>query len=445
MNSTTVRFFLNHFVRGQWQSLYAYDSNKLSPPASVHRLNQGLADSLLVFSPRYLFASLNTATLYKSQPPAVRILILTIRSSFLQAYNAFTLNDNANVSRFISAASVGLLQLIRDLGYLDTLDEVWSDSDLVFLEHTFRSFFSIQLRLSSCHFPKRLTLVLGMHRSGTSALTGMLNFAGLDAPTDPLGATDSNPLGYWESERLVGTTDQYLSRSGFHWSSLFSFSSNWHFTPEGRQWSLSYYDSMSYVFPQSNHALLKDPRLCILSHGFSSWLQSGLVGVDFILIIRQPLEVAFSLQKSEGLSLYQSICLWISSVLESERVSRMMPRLCVTYDYLLDHPASVIQSCIELFQADTHSDDQEVLRTTATSFVRPDFRRQRADSLLNQIPPESSLNTLLPFADSVYRIFESCSLNDLQQQHNTLDRLYAQWRLFITSIALVDNRIIMEH
>jgi len=201
---------------------------------------------------------------------------------------------------------------------------------------------------------------------------------------------------------------------------------------------------MSIVFPQSKHALLKDPRLCILSHGFSSWLQSGLADVDFVLIIRQPLEVAFSLQKSEGLSLYQAICLWLSSVLESERLSRTMPRVCVTYDHLLDHPASVMESCIELFDGNTPFVDQQVLELSATSFVRPDFRRQRSESLTQLVSNDAPLCDLLSFADSVYHIFETCSLKDLHEYSGCLDRLYDQWRLFATTLAIVDNKLISE-
>ena len=54
-------------------------------------------------------------------------------------------------------------------------------------------------------------LVLGMHRSGTSALTRVLNLLGLDAGRDVLiGASASNPTGHWEVERLTSFNDRLL-------------------------------------------------------------------------------------------------------------------------------------------------------------------------------------------------------------------------------------------
>ena len=147
--------------------------------------------------------------------------------------------------------------------------------------------------------------------------------------------------------------------------------------------------------------------------------------------------------KSEGLSLYQSICLWLSSVLESERLSRSMPRLCVTYDHLLDHPASVMQSCIELFDGKRSSGHHQFFETSATNFVRPDFRRQRSESLRQLVSKDGPLYDLLSFADSVYRIFEQFSLNDSQEYSDCLDRYYDQWRLFATTLEVVDNKLII--
>ena len=62
-------------------------------------------------------------------------------------------------------------------------------------------------------------LVLGMHRSGTSALTRVLNLLGLDAGRDVLmGASESNPTGHWEVERLTSFNDRLLDELGGRWN-----------------------------------------------------------------------------------------------------------------------------------------------------------------------------------------------------------------------------------
>ena len=53
-------------------------------------------------------------------------------------------------------------------------------------------------------------LVLGMHRSGTSALTWLLGRLGAALPGDAIEASDDNARGYWESQALVKADDQLL-------------------------------------------------------------------------------------------------------------------------------------------------------------------------------------------------------------------------------------------
>ena len=53
-------------------------------------------------------------------------------------------------------------------------------------------------------------LVLGMHRSGTSALTWLLGRLGAALPSDAIAASGDNARGYWESQALVKADDQLL-------------------------------------------------------------------------------------------------------------------------------------------------------------------------------------------------------------------------------------------
>lgn len=46
-------------------------------------------------------------------------------------------------------------------------------------------------------------LVLGMHPSGTSAITRILNLMGAELPKQLPGAWTSNEAEHWEPERLV--------------------------------------------------------------------------------------------------------------------------------------------------------------------------------------------------------------------------------------------------
>ncbi|VAW15575.1 hypothetical protein MNBD_ALPHA12-1015, partial [hydrothermal vent metagenome] len=61
-------------------------------------------------------------------------------------------------------------------------------------------------------------LVLGMHRSGTSALTRVLSLAGATLPKRLLGSSDdSNPTGHWEPNILIEYHDKMLAELDSCW------------------------------------------------------------------------------------------------------------------------------------------------------------------------------------------------------------------------------------
>ena len=60
-------------------------------------------------------------------------------------------------------------------------------------------------------------IVVGMHRSGTSALAGTLGLLGAALPNNMLGATGSNPKGHFESAAVLGINKQILSALNTCW------------------------------------------------------------------------------------------------------------------------------------------------------------------------------------------------------------------------------------
>ena len=60
-------------------------------------------------------------------------------------------------------------------------------------------------------------VVLGMHRSGTSSVTGALTLAGATPPLTLMPPKPDNPTGFWESERVAAFNDGLLARMGAEW------------------------------------------------------------------------------------------------------------------------------------------------------------------------------------------------------------------------------------
>src|SRR5689334_9413816 len=60
---------------------------------------------------------------------------------------------------------------------------------------------------------RTVVFVVGMMRSGTSALTRVLSLCGCELPDVVLGATNRNPRGEWESIESLKMNDKWLTRN----------------------------------------------------------------------------------------------------------------------------------------------------------------------------------------------------------------------------------------
>ena len=288
------------------------------------------------------------------------------------------------------------------------------------LSHSVRLFYTAWRRRFNDSLPKRMTVVLGMHRSGTSALTGLLGNLGVSGPTDALGATENNLLGYWESKSLVTSADKFLSNQNSHWSELYSWPSGWWKSKDALEWIDSYWNDLQAVYSIDSHFALKDPRLCILFEGMIPCLDRSLIQLDFLLILRSPVESVISLYKAENISFRQALHLWIGSVLRSEYMSRAYSRMVFTYQQLLESPDSILDSCGLLWgKSFAESNALE-----AKSFLRPSLHHTKSNSVKDLFLQENpDLANLLSLSEHIYDLFQHSS-HDLSR---LLDESRLKW------------------
>ena len=182
---------------------------------------------------------------------------------------------------------------------------------------------------------KAIILVPGMHRCGTSALSGALNLLGVAIPGELLRPDDHNKRGYFENKRINGWHEKLLDQLKSRWDDPLPLG-------EAELRSICTGGAardLVAVFRQECNGeplvLVKDPRLCRL---LPLWIEA-FAGSDYdlfaILPIRHPFEVAASLHRRDSLPLAQGLALWLQHVLAAERASRRLPRCFVSYDDLL--------------------------------------------------------------------------------------------------------------
>ena len=186
-------------------------------------------------------------------------------------------------------------------------------------------------------------LVLGMHRSGTSALTRVLNLLGVDLGESLLPAHADNEAGYWEHEEIVLVHDRLLAALGTAWDDPTPLPAAVQLGETARPFRDELLGIVARDFGGSPLWGLKDPRLCRLLPLWKSILAESGVHARAVLTMRDPNEVAASLSRRDGIPAGKSQLLWLDHCLRAERDSRGMPRAFVAFDRLLSDWRGVME------------------------------------------------------------------------------------------------------
>ena len=184
-------------------------------------------------------------------------------------------------------------------------------------------------------------LVLGMHRSGTSALARVLNLLGCDLPKTLMDASPSNEAGHWESNAIYRLNDRILESAGSAWNDWLELNPNWFESPKAEEFREKAVATIADEFGSSRLFVVKDPRNCrLLPFWLDVFDRSNIKPLVF-LPVRNPLEVAASLERRNGFDPALGNLLWLRHVLEAEFASRGIPRVFATYDQLMQTWGSV--------------------------------------------------------------------------------------------------------
>jgi len=178
-------------------------------------------------------------------------------------------------------------------------------------------------------------LVIGMHRSGTSALTRVLSLMGAALPQKILGATPGNPLGHWEPERLIVAHDALLAELGSTWHDWRPL--NLQDLPPER---LAHHKAqlrrlITEEYGDEPLFVLKDPRVCRFVPLYTDVLMEMGIAACAVSTFRSPLEVSASLLVRSNVPKVHGMLVWLRNVLDAERGSRGLPRVILGYDRLL--------------------------------------------------------------------------------------------------------------
>lgn len=178
-------------------------------------------------------------------------------------------------------------------------------------------------------------LVLGMHRSGTSAFTKVLNLMGAELGARLKAAGPDNPRGFWEHEAIIDAHEALMDALGRAWDDVRPLPDRWRETAAAREAAAA----IAAVIRQdlACHPLwaVKDPRLCRFVPLWCDVLQDLGIAPRAVIVHREPVEVARSLHARNGLPEAVGQLLWARYMVDAEASSRAMVRSLVSYGDLL--------------------------------------------------------------------------------------------------------------
>jgi len=178
-------------------------------------------------------------------------------------------------------------------------------------------------------------VVLGMHRSGTSALAGVLKLQGFATPQTVLPASPANERGFWESERINALNDGLFADLGSSWHGVDALALGGLGSRRLRSAHKEIEATLAGEFEEGARPLIKDPRLCRLLPLWQPLLSKLCRQIVYPIVVRNPVEVARSLAERNDFDLDLGYLLWARYYLDAEYYTRNSPRVLVTYDGLM--------------------------------------------------------------------------------------------------------------
>ncbi len=193
----------------------------------------------------------------------------------------------------------------------------------------------------------KLHFVLGMHRSGTSAVAGLLEGMGLTVGRTVMSPRADNPLGFFENAAIADFHDRLLEAMGSTWHDPRPLGQRLRSLAPGSlaQWRGELARILAEQFEPGSACVVKDPRLCRLLPLWEPIIAAS--GAPLVVVVRHPAAVAASLQARDGFSMEKGLMLWLVHNLEMERGSRAFAREFVCYDDLLRDPIATCSAMRE--------------------------------------------------------------------------------------------------
>lgn len=265
----------------------------------------------------------------------------------------------------------------------------------------------------------RAVLVLGMHRSGTSALARGLQMLGVYLGNDFISPKPDNPTGYWEDRNIYEINERLLAVFGLKWEEVALI--------DDARWDAPGVEALrteavAYLRSQFvSHSLwgFKDPRTIRLLPFWRSVLRSLEVDESYLLVIRNPRSVANSLIRRHGMDAVTAHLLWLVYVVPNLSMIANRPFIVADYDLVMANPRQELERIAKGLKIPLTDTSRAGIDQFVSDFLDPNLRH----SFFNVSDFELDLN-LPPLTREAYLWLRSLATD---QTANDSPRFWEAW------------------
>lgn len=237
----------------------------------------------------------------------------------------------------------------------------------------------------------RAICVLGAHRSGTSTVTRGLNLLGayLGEEKDLMKPLPENPEGFWERLDVYYLHNRLLAILKRDWDATAPLPENWHKAAEIRPLKDELIGLVKKNFLGQPLWAWKDPRTCLLLPLWKEVLSELGIELKVVFVVRNPLDVARSLDRRNGFPLDKGLGIWFNFTLAALQGIAGLKPVFLSYDRFLDDWEAELHQCAAGLGIGWPADATPLQAKMAT-FVRSDLRHSASglDELQAEAAPQ---------------------------------------------------------
>lgn len=184
--------------------------------------------------------------------------------------------------------------------------------------------------------------VLGMHRSGTSLISGLLRVLGVELgpDSDLVPPSHINEKGFFEHVALNGINVEIMNRFGGQWYAPPDLPPGWENGESLADLRKRAEDLIQAHFGRTPLWGFKDPRSCIT---FPFWRKVVKGRMKVVIVGRNPMDSSRSLQDAQRILASEAAELWFKHMVSAFLSSHGLPRHVVFYADCLEDPQSEIR------------------------------------------------------------------------------------------------------